>query len=253
MPEQQKAQESPFSPLQTGCAVVMLSNMLIYLGVVAFVFNLLDPSRLDASYIARRGFASREEREDPEDTSFRRIAEERREDQLRVQREIADTSRRAGMESPSKAGELSELRARTHASSMPEQPELPSAALTLSASRRSGTYAGMRGRYSTAIFSQNALGGFSSPFRLYTLRLIAPEQYQTLPVQIAQQIRFPTFGLPEKELQDIVLYDIPDPIPDPIHGEPRFTAPSRGAEMYYTNYLRQSSSKTAGPAEEPKE
>lgn len=47
--------KNAFSPLRTGCALVMLSNMLIYLAVILFVFNLLDPSQLSEDYLEERG------------------------------------------------------------------------------------------------------------------------------------------------------------------------------------------------------
>jgi hypothetical protein len=56
MDDNQNKRRGPFSQLQAGCALMMMVNLLIYLGVIAFAFNMLDPSKLSPNYLARRGF-----------------------------------------------------------------------------------------------------------------------------------------------------------------------------------------------------
>lgn len=230
--QQNIEQKGPFSPLQSGCAFVMLSNMLIYLGVVAFTFNLLDPSKLDASYLAKRGFTARPAPEREEDKAFRQMSEEKREEQQLIQ-----TSLFPGREQePSSAARLSEIGERKLDSSRPQEPEKPKAALTQNQQR--GSKAALKTAstrlFSLSIFPQSTLGQPYSVYQLPAPRPVVLETYQTIPVEIAPGINFPAFSLPSAD-SALYLYRPPNPVPEASRGGFRISSPPVGAQPLNTN------------------
>jgi hypothetical protein len=234
--QQTGQQKGPFSPLQSGCAFVMLTNMMIYLGVVLFTFNLLDPSKIDASYLAKRGFTARpQERE--EDTEFRQLSEAKREEQQTAQTEIIDEAKTGTKKEPSPASRLSRLEQRKHDSSAPDEPEKPKAALTISSKRTgaSATRSASSRLYSVAIFPQASLRRTYSPYQLMAPRTVSPERYDTLPVEMAPGIDFPTFSLPVANPARVYIYTPPNPVPASSRGGLKLSAPPTGAEILYTN------------------
>ena len=131
MVEQQTEKKGPFSPLQTGCAFLMLTNMLIYLGVIAFVFNMLDPAKLDADYLAKRGFTTKSrELESPEDQEFRHLKKEKEKEQQEFIDSIISEAAQSQARETSAAAELSEHDKRPMAVSQPNEETPPSAAET---------------------------------------------------------------------------------------------------------------------------
>ncbi len=240
-PQQHKEEQSPFSPLQTGCAVVMLTNMLIYFAVVAFVFNLLDPSKLDASYLARRGFTARPEPESEQDRSFRRIAEERREQQAQVQETIFESSRSGDTDQGSIAADLSELPDRPQPAYLPGVRALPSAKLT----RGGNVSRGRAGRSSGRLYSDHLFRRISLPSPYEPLQVFVPRpqnpaaRYRITPVELANAINFPGFKLPEAEQSGAYLYTPASPLIEPVRGGIRVSPPPAGAVTHYTNYLRE--------------
>lgn len=259
--QQQGQDQSPFSPLQTGCAFVMLTNMLIYLAVVAFVFNLLDPSKLDADYLAGRGFTVRPERESEEDVEFRRLSEQRRKDVQDTQGGEAGpvAAKPDVLETRSPAARLSELGGRSLATSRPEEPSKPKAALTegpagsvyiSSVGRGTSRSGGSRGSggssvrsaqsrlYSVSIYQQAGMPSTYAPLRPEVFGPMIMERYEPLPVELASGIYFPSFSLPSADSSGAYLYTPPAPVSDPVRGGLKVSAPPAGTEMFYTNYLR---------------
>jgi hypothetical protein len=240
---QQKEPQSPFSPLQSGCAFVMLANMLLYLVVVAFVFNLLDPSRLDATYRARRGFTAPAEPEAQEDRVFRQQAEERREAGLKTQAQTIAGMRAGTQPSASRTAGLSQGPARSPVSGAPAAPERPQAALT-EGTIRGGirrVYNPKMRQYDLSMFpryAQQRYDVFSSIDQ--TAQTIRPETYSPIPVQIAPGLPFPFVSLPVFGDGSYVLYTPSKSLPGPVRGgRPLVTSPAVGASTYYTNYLRE--------------
>jgi len=235
--QQHTEQKGPFSPLQSGCAFVMLTNMLIYLGVVVFTFNLLDPSKINASYLAKRGFTSRPTPEREEDKAFRQLSTEKRQEQQAVQAEIIDASKLGPKKGDSPAVKLSELEARKLSMSRPNEPEKPKAALTQSALRTGGTSirTAKSRLFSIAIFPQATLRQTYSPVSLFVPRPLTLESYETLPVELASGIDFPTFSLPIADPVGAYLYRAPNPIPEASRGGLKLSSPPTGAESLYTN------------------
>ncbi|MBC8206624.1 MAG: hypothetical protein H8E68_05680 [Kiritimatiellaeota bacterium] len=128
MVEQQNDKKGPFTLMQTGCAFLMLTNMLIYLGVIAFVFNMLDPGKLDPDYLAKRGFTTQtSEPEAPEDQAFRHLAEKKQKEQ----QEFYDGIVREAAQSPAKelstVEDLSGYAKRSMVTSRPDEESPPSA------------------------------------------------------------------------------------------------------------------------------
>ena len=234
--QQSTEQQGPFSPLQTGCAFVMLTNMLIYLAVVAFTFNLLDPSKIDASYLAKRGFTSKPDPEREEDKAFRQLSEQKRQDQQEAQTETIDSSLELKQE-PSPAAKLSEITARTLEKSQPEEPEKPKAALTQSSLRGGGSAirTAPSRLYSISIYPQATLSQTYSPYLPASPRIVTLERYETLPVEMAPGINFQTFSLPTADPSGAYLYTPPNPVPEASRGGLKLSAPATGAESLYTN------------------
>ncbi|MFA6173310.1 MAG: hypothetical protein WC701_06445 [Kiritimatiellales bacterium] len=241
---QQNAQrKGPFSPLQSGCAFVMLANMLLYLIVVAFTFNLLDPSKLNANYLAKRGFTAKPEPEREEDKAFRRLSEQKRRNQQSAQAEIVDFSKLKPKDN-SPAVKLSEVTARNLAASEPAEPEKPNAALTESPrTGRTSTRTARSRQYSVVIYPQAAMRQTYSPIGLFVPRTVTLESYETLPVEMASGIDFPAFSLPEPDPAGAYLYRAPRPVPEASRGGLKISSPALGAESLYTN--------NAQKAEEP--
>lgn len=249
--QQNEEKKGPFSPLQTGCAFVMLTNMLIYLAVVAFVFNLLDPSKLDASYLAKRGFTTRPDPESDEDKAFRQLSDEKRQEQQKAQTEIVDSTRLNPKKEDSTAAKLSEMSTRDLASSRPEEPEKPKAALTQSPMHSGGsTVRTAKSRqYSVAIYPQATLGQMYSPFRPFVPRTVTLESYATLPIELASGIDFPTFSLPAVDPVRAYLYRPPDLVPEASRGGLKLSAPPVGAGSLYTNSTKKA--KEPPPVKQP--
>lgn len=219
----------------------MLTNMLIYLGVVAFTFNLLDPSNLDANYLAKRGFTARPDPERSDDKAFRQLSEEKREDRQASQTEIVDTAKLGLKQEPSPAIKLSGIEQRKLESSRPEEPEKPKAALTESPARSGRTIvraAQSRLYSSPSIYPQAILPQLYSPFRLSVPKTVTLEAYATIPVEMAPGIDFPTFSLPSVDPAGAYLYRPPNPISEPSRGGLKLSSPPVGAETLYTNGAR---------------
>ncbi|MCC7300169.1 MAG: hypothetical protein IT583_03725 [Verrucomicrobia bacterium] len=217
---------------------MMLSNMLIYLGVVLFTFNLLDPSKIDASYLAKRGFTSRPEPKTEQDTAFQKLSDEKRQQQ--AQPEIVDTAKLGMNQEPSAANRLSQIEPRKLGSSLPQETEKPQAALTES-SRRSGNTAirtAPSRLYSVAIYPQNTMPFSYSPLRILTPRALAMETYEVIPVEMAIGINYPTFSLPTPDSAGAYLYRPANPIPEASRGGLKLSSPPTGAESLYTNDTR---------------
>ncbi|MGE4489115.1 MAG: hypothetical protein AB7E95_06195 [Kiritimatiellales bacterium] len=234
-PNQKNEPQSPFSPLQSGCAVVMLTNMLIYLGVVAFVFNLLDPSKIDENYLAKRGFTtSRQIRESDEDREFRQISEARREEHLNIQAGTAGEARPEVLQEDSPAVKMSRLQKTRLASSKPDEPAPPKAAITPS------TYGGetrpAKSRlYSVYLFPRASVRQAYSPYSLPLPQILEPETYPGFSFQIPPSIDFPTFAIPSANPAQAYIYKPSSPLPEITGGGPRLTAPAVGAESTQTN------------------
>jgi hypothetical protein len=214
----------------------MLTNMLIYLGVVLFTFNLLDPSKIDASYLAKRGFTAIREPQREEDTAFEALSKQRRQDQRQAQSEIIDSSKLGPKQNSSPAVKLSEANARNLATSSPAEPEKPKAALTQSSLRSGGTTirSASSRLYSDSVYPQATLPSYSLP-RLSSPRPLSLEAYATLQVELASGINIPTFSLPSVDPAGAYLYRVPDPIPEASRGGLKLSAPPVGAESLYTN------------------
>ena len=241
--QQNQEKKGPFSPLQSGCAFVMLTNMLIYLGVMVFTFNLLDPSKLNATYLAKRGFTSHPEAEREEDKTFRQISEQKREDQ-QAQSEITALTEQEPKKDDSPAVKLSEVMARSLAISRPDEPEKPKAALTQSPRTGSTSSRTARSRqYSIAIYPQATLGQTYAPVRLFTPRTVTLETYEAIPVELASGIDFPTFSLPTADPAGAYIYRPPNPIPEASRGGLKLSSPSTGAESLYTNSTKKAKEK----------
>lgn len=235
--QQNKEQKGPFSPLQSGCAFVMLSNMLLYLIVVAFTFNLLDPSKINADYLAKRGLTARPTPEREEDKTFRRLSAEKRQEQQKAQAEIIESSRLGIKEEASLAAKLSEVGVRPLASSQPDEPEKPKAALTQSPQNSGKTTVRTASSrlFSLSVFPQVTLPQTYSPYRPLAARTIIPEKYETMPVELAPGIDFPTFSLPMADPAGAYLYTPPNPIPEASRGGLKLSSPPVGANPPDTN------------------
>ena len=128
MVEEQKNKKGPFTLMQTGCAFLMLTNMLIYLGVVAFVFNMLDPGKLDPDYLAKRGFTTPDKvLEAPEDQAFRRLTAKKKKEQQEFYDGIVREAAESRANKLSTVEEFSEHTPRPMASSRPNEGNPPSA------------------------------------------------------------------------------------------------------------------------------
>jgi hypothetical protein len=231
--------KSPFSPLQTGCAFVMLTNMLIYLGVVLFTFNLLDPSNIDASYLAKRGFTARPEPKSEQDAAFLKLSQEKREEQQQVQTEMISVSKQLEKkESP--ATKLSRIEQRKLATSLPEEPEKPTAARTVSATSSGSTLTRSPSTrpHSTAIYPQAIAAQPYTLFQTPAPPTIAPEIFVTIPVELAIGISTPLFTLSSSDPAAPYLYRPANPIPNVSRGNLKLDSPSIGAESLATNTLK---------------
>lgn len=235
--QQNAEQKGPFSPLQSGCAFVMLANMLIYLAVVAFTLNLLDPSKIDAGYLAKRGFRTVPEPVNEQDQAFQEISKQKRQQQTEVQAEVIASSKQGPQQKESTAVALSDVGVRDLATSQPNEPSKPDAALTKS-SMRSGstTIRSAQSRlYSVAIFPQATLGQSYSPYQPTVPRPVTLERYDTLSVELAPGLDFPTFTMPSIDPAGAYLYTPPNPVPEAARGGLRLSSPPIGAESLYTN------------------
>ncbi len=251
---QKNEQQGPFSPLQSGCAFVMLTNMMIYLAVVVFVFNLLDPSKIDASYIAKRGFTAQPAAERDEDKAFRQTSEQRRKDQQEIQAGIVDSARDGSKQEISPAAKLSEIKTVEVTAGRLDEPEKPVAGLSRNALRsgsiatrtaqrslrtgRTSTRTSQTRVYSVSMYPQATLPQAYSPVHLPTPQILLPEKYETLPVELASGIDFPMFGLPRADNLEAYLYSPAKPVPDPVRGERKISSPPAGAESLYTNVIK---------------
>jgi hypothetical protein len=260
--QQNQEQKGPFSPLQSGCAFVMLANMLIYLAVVVFVFNMLDPSKLNLSYIAKRGFTAQPTEEREEDKTFRQISEQK----SKEQKKGADFSVPEPKQEAAPATTLSGAKPRELASSRPEEPAKPKSALSQSAmssggiatrtAQRSSTRAGSTSirtaqnrLYSVAMYPQATLPQAYSPIRIPIPQLLLPERYETLPVELAPGLDIPMFGLPTMDDAGAYLYIPQNPVPDGIRGERKLDSPPVGAISLHTNAVEKT--KKTRPAKDP--
>jgi hypothetical protein len=246
--QQNQEQKGPFSPLQSGCAFVMLANMLIYLAVVVFVFNLLDPSELNLSYIAKRGFTAKPTEEREEDKAFRQMSEQK----SKEQKKGVDFSAPEPEQEAAPATKLSVAKPRELASSRPEEPSKPKSSLTQGSTGGGGVAARTTQRssirtgnisirtaqprlYSVAMYPQATLPQPYSPIGILIPRPLVPELYETLPVQLAPGLEIPMFGMPTIDNAGAYLYFPRNPVSDPIRGERKINSPPVGSESLYTN------------------
>lgn len=226
--------KGPFSPLQTGCAFVMLTNMLIYLGVVLFTFNLLDPSKVDTTYLAKRGFTARPEPKSEQDAAFQKIVRRKKQEQ-KVQDDTLITAQTGIKKESSPALGLSKLEQRKPSSSRPREQYLPAASLTKSWLR---TTKPARSRlYSSSTYPHNIIPTYS-PINIYTPKPLVPEYYETLSVELAVGLRFPEFRPPSFDQPGPYLYSPPNPIPEASRGGLKLSSPPVGAESLYTNGIQ---------------
>jgi len=107
----------------------MLTNMLLYLCVVAFIFNLLDPSKLGPNYLAKRGFTT-PKNESPQDQAFRKLAEKKKEEQRQVQKDSMNLSVSLPELEPSSADQLSKISVRQPVKNWKHLENKPTATLT---------------------------------------------------------------------------------------------------------------------------
>jgi hypothetical protein len=245
MVAEQKTKKNPFSPLQTGCAFIMLTNMLIYLAVMAFVLNLLDPSKLEADYLAKRGFTT-PRKESAEDREFRMMAEDRREE-LRKQPKLSLKELKT---EPTPAQELSKLPNRAIVSGRPEETPPPSSALTYDITE---SYKGYKDRarsriYSLKIFPKVTIQPLYHAPRMIPAKNIPPERYDTIAVELAPGIEIPMFTISIPSADGNATYTPPDPVLSPTRGGPRIKAPEKGAESIESDPAQP---ETSGPESEP--
>lgn len=234
MPEEQKAKKGPFSPLQTGCAFVMLTNMLLYLCVIAFVFNLLDPSKLDPNYLAKRGFTT-PKNESPEDRAFRKMAEKMKEEQRQIQEESMDLSVESHNIKPSPAEQLSKLNTRARTTNWKQKQSLPLATLTQNftgGTRETSAIAKSR-QSITPTFPRAVFRNSYPSYTLPSARPIAAERYDAIAVELVPGITFPLFTIPVPGPNNNLTYT---PSDAPPHGL-KINAPSEATEAHQTNEL----------------
>ena len=77
--------------------------------------------------------------------------------------------------------------------------------------------------------------GTYSPIGNYSPKPLVLETYETLPVEMASGINFPTFSLPSFDPSGPYLYRPPNPIPEASRGGLKLSSPATGAESLYTN------------------
>jgi hypothetical protein len=231
----------PFSPLQTGCALVMLTNMLIYFAVVLFTFNLLDPSKVDATYLSKRGFTASPEPKNEQDTAFQKISDSKYKEQQQIKTELLDASAAGWKKESSPAVSLSQIEQRKLESSLLEDPEQPKAALTESSLRTGSSAirtAPSRLYYSSVIYHQTTLPQAYSPYRLPAVRMVMPERYGPLSVELASGIDFPMFQLPAVDPAGAYFYTPPNPVSAASRGDLKLSSSPGGAESLYTNAVK---------------
>lgn len=237
MTEENKTKKNPFSPLQTGCAFVMLTNMLIYLCVVAFIFNLLDPSKLDPNYLVKRGFTT-QKTESPQDQAFRKLVEEKKEEQRQVQSESMDLSVSSLELEPSSADQLSKISVRQPIRNWQYLENKPTAKLThnfTTSFYETSTQAKSR---------QNLMSSFpraklSKAYELHTPRTpktIAPELYDVIAIELVPGVSIPLITIAVQN--DTQTNSTPRASSTSSHSTPKLIAPSTQSKPLQTNGIK---------------
>lgn len=233
-PHQTPDPQGPFSPIQTGCALVMLANMLIYFCVVAFTFNLLDPSGMDSGYLAGRGFKSKPEPEGPPKAEARPLLKANA-----AQSERPESAKTRQNQPASPAGWLSRIEQRWHPPARPDDPAPQKAALTESSRAGGAALPPAPGRRRTlALYPQATVSLPYSPYLPAAPRLIALEHYTSQPVALAPGLDFPAFSLPTANSAAAYLYRPPEPVAETARGGRRLSAPLTGASPLGTNRIK---------------
>jgi hypothetical protein len=222
--------------------------MLIYLGVIAFVFNLLDPSKLEESYLAQRGFSIRPEAAPGGHTPRKPF--DKKPTQHSIQTELIDYSKFSPKQESSAALELSKIEKHTFSTYSPAKLRLPKAAITRSP-RRSGhkifyNKHSVKSRlFSVSVFPRASLSQLYSPYQLPALRSVTSEKYDTLPVEIVPLPGGSILGLPvirNEKNESYLSAPPPSSVAPPFRGNLRLKAPSTGTESSYTNQTKKTDS-----------
>jgi hypothetical protein len=223
--------QKSFSPLQTGCAFVMLTNMLLYLVVVAFVFNLLDPSKLDSAYLAKRGFTAKNK---PDDQAFRQLTEQRQAKQKKFYDDIAEGHMRPRKKEMPPGASLSEQKSRPRVSSHPDEKPLPLAART--PAPVSDGHPAVK-KASTRMFDIDFFPSVSLQ-KIYPSRSatsVFPERYDALTIELAPGTDIPLFTIPLPQKTDSLIYTSPSGTQDATRSGVKVEAPLQSAVPSQTN------------------
>lgn len=202
MDDDPKKKRGPFSQLQTGCALLMMVNLMIYLGVIAFAFNMLDPSKLDPNYLSRRGILVDNSPESESDRAFDRMVSQKRKEQSQMYK-----SRKEVFE-PSNVSSVEESRSQTRLSTGWNQHSRPPSALS-DATRSIEGMAGRayRNKASVQIYPDKIDGLVDFNFsKTLSTKLITPSKtFRTIPVQMAplQTVRPFQVHIPGTELDRV--------------------------------------------------
>lgn len=206
--------------LQGGCALIMMANMLIYIGVIVFVFRLLDHSRLDVRYIAARGLTPRDGSAGapPPAPTPLRMPQTRD-----ILAEITDATRVQA--SRATDGPLRSADQRPTALQA-TRFEVPAASLTRSGGFSTGPVRPVRSTIAPSpAFPRTMVFSAQSPFRAPATRRPAMPSYQSIPVLIAPGIRSPVFTIPSPVTVQQSFYVAPSPIGPAVRGAPRIRVP----------------------------
>ena len=233
--EEHKNKKDPFSPLQTGCAFVMLTNMIIYLAVVAFVFNMLDPSKLKSSYLTQRGFVVREE-ESEEDKEFRNLTQKKKREQQKFQQQQQTDAALGSEQFPSPALELSRRSDQPRITDEILQKGTPHAALTPSRPKGYGGAKTAKSRqHLISTYPQATVRRSYSTLSTQEGRTIPPQHYDTVSIELAPGIEYPMFRIPPVRSAGESIYSPPNPVPNPVPDGPRVRVPALSPDAVQTN------------------
>ena len=180
-----------FSMLRPGCAMIMMANMLLYLAIIAFVFNILDPSKINAAYLSQRI-----------SSSGQATATQNRKNKsapgfvLKTTRPTQDT-KIPRSSYPTRS--LEETKAYgTPSRDLPSDRlfsvSTPKAALTKSSS--SSRRAVKIGSHYRSIYQRPTTSFARSPYRNSVDHAINPPVYPLIPVELAPGIDVPRFRAP---------------------------------------------------------
>ena len=180
----------------------MLTNMLLYLVVIAFVFNLLDPSKLDPSYLLKRGFTTPKNESD-QDRAFRKITEAKKQEQKDLQKQSRNLSVDSFNQKALSDGQLSKISGRTLSSSWEYEKSYPSATLTKNFVLGNYEAAGKaKSRQSTIRLPQARLKSrISLPSYSFPSKNLSMEKYDTITVELAPGVSVPLSTIPEQNTE----------------------------------------------------